>query len=753
VADVREREPGGSGPPPNRRRPRRISAPKPASIEAAADALVSGSPAGRRRSKPVPEATPEPATVLTETVAIAMPETRPGNGFRDLLGQALGLRLDAVGRVFRMGEVRVPALEHVSFEIAPGEFVAITGPSGCGKSTLLGLLGGLDRPTSGHVFAAGAALGQLSETLLADYRLQRVGTIFQTFNLVPTLSALDNVALPLALAGQPEAERRDRARRLLELVGMAERANFRPNRLSGGEQQRVAVARALANRPGLILADEPTGNLDSGNGEVVLQLLEDLNRRGATVVLVTHDLAVAKRARRMIKLRDGHAEPVRSPRRTGRAPETLDPPPRLRSRDALRLGLGSVGRRPLRTSLTAAGVAIGICVMSLILALASGLEQQVVNSVASEGQLQQVQVQPGGNGSASAKPLDPAALTALARLRHVQAAWGQVAVQGTLAAGAAAAPDSAAPAVVAALPPSSREPAIAGKLLQAGRLPAGDFASEVVLSEEQARRLGWTAQSALGKQVTFNGRYPGGGTPGAGVAAATKPGVLHLAVVGVSRNTPLGTDLQGGFVPYGLATRFWTSMAAANAWKQDEFGSVTLLADSIDRVDLVRKEALAAGYQAQTAQDQLRGVELLLRYLDLALVGLAAIALAVACLGIVNTMYTAVLERTREIGVFKALGARSRDVTLLFVAEAAVIGVVAGIIGVIAAFYLAGAGNRLINQVAAGQGVNLDLQLFAMGPLIALGAVVLAVLLSVLSGLLPALRAARLDPVSALHHE
>jgi putative ABC transport system ATP-binding protein len=233
----------------------------------------------------------------------------------------------------------VSALQNVSLEIGPCEFVAVVGPSGCGKTTLLSLMGGLDRPTSGHVYGAGLPLGELSEQDLADYRLQRVSTIFQTFNLIPSMTVEDNVALPLTLAGVELEERRKRARHLLALVGLEHRARSRARLLSGGEQQKVAVARALANRPGLILADEPTGSLDSTAGEGVLNLLEDLNRRGATVVLVTHDPEVARRARRVVRMIDGRAIELDAGNPTVRKQEPVDPAPRLNWRDTLKVGL------------------------------------------------------------------------------------------------------------------------------------------------------------------------------------------------------------------------------------------------------------------------------------------------------------------------------------------------------------------------------------------------------------------------------
>lgn len=683
--------------------------------------------------------TPSPPEVQT-------PQSPPD--MLDLLGQPVGLRTDNARRVFRDGDVDVVALDGVSVEIAPGDFVAITGPSGGGKSTLLHLLGGLDRPTEGHVYAAGAPLDQLSQAALDDYRLQRVGTIFQTFNLVPSLSALDNVALPLALAGVPLEERLARARMLLELVGLGHRAGFRPNRLAGGEQQRVAIARSLANRPGVVLADEPTGNLDSSRGDAVLRLLEDINHRGATVVLITHDPELARRANRAIHLRDGRVvSDAGRQRRTARAPDSLAPPRRLSRADALTLGLRSAGRRPLRTALTAAGVAIGVGVMSLILALAAGLQQEVIASVNPGGQLQEVTVRPSPPGAPEQKPLNKAAVGALGKVRYANAAWGQVVIGGVVAP--VPGPGAGTPTTLYSLPPHDQQ-AAAGLTLAAGHLPGSNTVGEAVISSEQAKQLGWTPAQAVGKRVQFKGQFPGplGSSPQP--AGAQAP--LTLTIAGVARGTP---EEAGPWVraPMALSDRYWANLAAANGWKQDSYAGAVVLASSLDHVLAVRDEVQRLGYSGSTAEDRLRDVAQRLRYADFALSGLAVLALAVAGLLIVNTMLTAVLERTREIGVLKALGGRARDVTLMFVTEAGLIGAAAGLLGVGIAAGLAWAANAAVDSFARGQGAQLDLKLFQLGPLIVLAAVVFAVLLSMLSGLLPALRAARLDPVQALRYE
>ncbi len=217
------------------------------------------------------------------------------------------IQASGLSKVYVGGDTRqVAALRDIEFTIRRGEFVAIIGPSGSGKSTLLNLLGAIDQPTAGTLRVGEVDLGRLRGDRLADFRRERVGLVFQLFNLVPVLSALDNVKLPLVPYPPRQFNLDHRARELLEQVGLAGRLHHLPSQLSGGEQQRVAVARALINKPDLILADEPTGNLDSQAGEALMDLFNVLHEQGHTIVMVTHDPALAARAERIIELRDGH---------------------------------------------------------------------------------------------------------------------------------------------------------------------------------------------------------------------------------------------------------------------------------------------------------------------------------------------------------------------------------------------------------------------------------------------------------------
>jgi putative ABC transport system ATP-binding protein len=218
------------------------------------------------------------------------------------------VQFDNVRKTYQMGVVQVDALRGISFQVNGGEYISIMGPSGCGKSTLLNLLGCLDRPTDGRYYLGGEDVSVMQDDSLSSVRGSRLGFIFQSYNLIQQLTVLENIEIPLYYQGLPEDQSRKKAQSLAELVGLEHRLNHKPYELSGGQQQRVAIARALVNDPLLILADEPTGNLDSASGAEILRVFDDLNGQGKTLIMVTHDTSVARRSHRTISLRDGLIE-------------------------------------------------------------------------------------------------------------------------------------------------------------------------------------------------------------------------------------------------------------------------------------------------------------------------------------------------------------------------------------------------------------------------------------------------------------
>ncbi|WP_443146890.1 ABC transporter ATP-binding protein [Petrotoga sp. 8T1HF07.NaAc.6.1] len=220
------------------------------------------------------------------------------------------MELKEVWKIYDVGEVKVEALRGVSFGVEDGEYAIIIGPSGSGKSTLLQLLGCLDKPSKGQIYIENVEVSKMKDRELARVRNKKIGFVFQSFNLLPKLSALENVELPLIYAGMPQKKRREIAKEQLELVGLGDRINHRPTQLSGGQQQRVAIARALANDPAFLLADEPTGNLDTKSGEEILQIFRKLNDMGKTLVVVTHDLKMLDEGSKIIRLLDGKIQAI-----------------------------------------------------------------------------------------------------------------------------------------------------------------------------------------------------------------------------------------------------------------------------------------------------------------------------------------------------------------------------------------------------------------------------------------------------------
>lgn len=215
-------------------------------------------------------------------------------------------------KVYKTDDLETEVLSDVSLTINRGEFVAVMGPSGSGKSTLMHILGGLDVPTKGKYYLDGEDVGNLSDDQLAEIRNKKIGFVFQAYNLLPRTSALENVMIPADLAGVPEKEQREKAQKLLELVGLSDRINHPPNKLSGGQQQRVAIARALVMDPAIILADEPTGNIASAQADEIMQIFKKLNRHGNTIIMITHEQDIAENAKRIIHIRDGKIVPDRS---------------------------------------------------------------------------------------------------------------------------------------------------------------------------------------------------------------------------------------------------------------------------------------------------------------------------------------------------------------------------------------------------------------------------------------------------------
>ncbi|MCC6602676.1 MAG: ATP-binding cassette domain-containing protein [Anaerolineae bacterium] len=694
------------------------------------------------------------------------------------------IKLTNLARHFQRGGMDVQALRGVDLAIEPGEFVALVGPSGSGKSTLLNLLGGLDRPSAGELWLDGTALHTASETDRTLHRRQRIGFIFQSFNLLPRLTAVENVAIPLMLSGVSVAERETRAKALLEKVGLGHRLDHYPTELSGGEQQRTAVARALIHNPSLILADEPTGNLDSKTGEEVMGLLKTLNReQGITLIVVTHDEEVAAYADRIVKLRDGHiVEEIvssgRSPDRAGtwhgeesghsnslpspqpspsRERELLSPsPPRGKARvggglqfnDIIRQALSNLRRRPVRNVLTAGGVLIGIVTLVAMVSFGVGVQREVQRNFESIG-LENLFVSPVYDEPdefdpfAEPEPLTPITPELVAQIEQIPDVAVVVpdlrlpfGIDMALALGDTSLPiratDSFEPEFALG---SSPEP------LAGVRMDSGARAG-VVLVQDLADALleeGQSYDSLVGQAISLTVQLPRG-------EIETFPS----QIVGVREG------LDNNIIELGVAER-----EAIMAWWYNEpdilqtrgYDTLTVRATDLGALTAVSTQIEALGLEAQSLEAILNVANQVLALMQALLGSVGGLALLVAALGVANTMMMAIYERTREIGVLKALGASAREIRALFTVEAAMLGLLGGFFGLIFGTLLGRLVDWIGHRFLIAEGITGIGQLSVVPPWLAFGSLAFAAFIGIAAGLYPAARAARLDPVAALRHE
>ncbi len=643
--------------------------------------------------------------------------------------------IEARGLVKRytVGEAAVLALDDVDCRIAEGEMVAILGASGSGKSTLMHLLGCLDRPDRGSYVLAGEDVSRMSSGRLAEVRNRRIGFVFQSFNLLPRLSALDNVALPLVYAGRSDA--RARAREALETVGLGDRVRHAPNQLSGGQRQRVAIARALVTDPAILLADEPTGNLDSRSGAEILELFGQLNASGRTVILVTHDPSVASHCRRELHLKDGR---VLEGAGTAEAPPCPPTPTETYPKTAglallfpaiLKVGLRSLVANKLRSFLAMLGIIIGVGAVIAMLALGTGAQKQVLDRFAAMGTNVLI-VSPAQRGFGGVITGAQQTLTvedALAVAREVEGV-------------ALVAPGVSATVQLKYFGKNTRS-SVFGTASSYFALREVEIARGRAFTEGEVDRMARVA--VIGPTVAAEAF--GASDP---VAETLKINGINFRVLGLTRakGEGWGSPDDRVLVPYTTAM-------------QQLLGVSYLRGIDIKAAEGADLEAVKAGLtELLRKRHRLQpGVEDDFRITDLAeirqgateatgvfkwlLGGIAAISLLVGGIGIMNIMLVTVTERTREIGVRKAIGAKEGHILLQFLIEAVIVSGLGGAIGLGLGIGLATVVPRFAPLPAI---VEWPSALLALGVSAGVG---------VFFGLYPAWQASRLDPIEALRHE
>ena len=636
------------------------------------------------------------------------------------------IELKGVTKTFRNGELEVQVLHGIDLDIRAGEFVAIMGASGSGKSTLMNILGCLDRPTGGSYRFNGQDVSALGRDELARLRREAFGFVFQSYNLIATATAARNVEVPAVYAGMPAAARRARAEKLLGMLGLADRLGHRPNQLSGGQQQRVSIARALMNGGHIILADEPTGALDSASGREVMALLHKLSAEGHTVIVITHAREVAEQARRVIEIADGRIVSDPGPRPASgkkllaqRKADTSLLPGLI---EAAKAAAAALRANVFRTALTLLGIVIGVGSVIAMLAVGNGAKQQVLDRISGMG-TNLLLVRPGApnqRGTGGIATLIPEDAAAIAALPNVLAA---VPEQGGSVTARFAGTDY-----------QTQVNATGAEFVQARAWPLADglfFSQDDVRSYAAVAVLGQTVAqilfadaSPLGKHIVLNN--------------------VLFQVIGVMSErgaSHWGADQDDVvFVP--------VTTGSVRLFGQRHVRSITVAADDVGRIDETQ-DAVATLLEARhrKVDFQIRNMASLLdaametqNTLTVLLGSIAAISLLVGGIGVMNIMLVSVTERTREIGIRMATGARMRDILQQFLGEALTVSALGGLIGV------AGGLGAALAIRALGTPVQ-----FSVGPVaLAFGC---AFATGLVFGFMPARKAARLDPVVALASE
>jgi macrolide transport system ATP-binding/permease protein len=652
------------------------------------------------------------------------------------------MRLSELHRHYPMGESTVRALDGVDLEIYRGEFVTIVGSSGSGKSTLMHILGCLDSPSSGEYELSGVMASRLDDRELSQLRNARIGFVFQQFNLLPNLTVLENIAVPLVYRGTHRRERLERARKYGGLAGLGDRLTHRPGELSGGQRQRVAIARALVNEPDIIFADEPTGNLDSRTGQEIMDLLFDLNARGYTVIMVTHDPELADQGTRKITIRDGRVvADAAGARKPGVKPAAAFTHPGgggMGLKDLLRTGVreGLLAHK-MRSALTMLGIVIGVAGVVSMSSFSLGSKRKQADQIRALGAnlVRVVDARLEGEKLARARMGGSRGLS-LVDVDYIRAQVPEV-VSGV------AVRELRANVLDGDHVLQARVMGVQGDYLKVNNMTLSDGRFLDQHDEATASRV-VVLGSALADEMGGN---PLGRTLLIGGTPHEVVGVLASRSVDIEGLEASGAQDPNGALLMPLGTVMGRTRELDMRSPIDEIQLQLSSEDALYRAGTMIRRLLIATHGGEEDFRLVIPLELLKqkqqsqRLLDILTACVSSVSLIVGGIGIMNIMLASVTERIREIGIRRAVGATQLDIKLQFLSEAILISITGGVVGV---------GAALLTVIATCRLLELPV---VVSTLMVVVSVVAAMVTGLVFGLYPAAQAAAKEPVEALRYE
>lgn len=642
------------------------------------------------------------------------------------------ISLKSIEKSYKLADEMVQVLKNINLELTPGELSYLFGESGCGKSTLLNIIGGIDEASNGEYLFNGKNVTDFSEKDWAYFRRKKIGFVFQNFNLIPHLTAIENVEMSMILEGLSKTERRARAIELLELVGLQERGNHLPNQLSGGQKQRVAIARSLANNPDIILADEPTGALDSENSEQIMKILKKVAAQGKIVLVVTHSQEYLSYADKIIKMKDGTIVDIENTANQKNNKPSLDMDisnkrKKLNWGTTLKLAVRNLKNKKWRSTLTAIGASIGIFGILLIGSLGNGIKEKISSTVDNTVADSSI-----GVYKEDTELLPNTTVNDLESVKHVEAVYTYNPFQISIETSDGIKETASADTLV---PPKHKE--IYGKkYIIDGKYPSKNY--EVAIPERTAKKLfGNNTSQAIGQKVKIISQLMS-------LKDVYQTVKTEATITGIVKNGAIPLLDSVGF-SYPLALNITND----NPQTKNTALQYTVIPSSADKVDSIIKKLQSKGYKAETEGDSSEEISNYVTMASVAVGLLSAISLIVSSIMIGIVLYVSVLERTREIGTLKAIGAFKSDIRRIFVTEGLMIGILGGIFGVAGSMIIGKLANYIIKEVFEKP----NLQLFQFDFYQILMIIVFSGLLGVLASFIPAFRASKLNPVEALKYE